>query len=77
MPQLITAKLRPWGNSLGLTVPREIVIKKDLKPNDIITFELKKGITVKELMENGIKGTANKVDIEKMRLESKKMWGMD
>ncbi len=77
MPQLIKSKLRPWGNSLGLTVPREIVIKEDLKANDTLFFEIKKEIRVKDLIDIAKKVKHKKFDTAKALQESKKMWGMD
>ena len=28
------AKIKQWGNSLGIVIPKDIVIKEDLKPVD-------------------------------------------
>ena len=42
-------KLREWGSSLGLVVPKEAVIKEGLKPGDEVVIEIKKAKTLKDL----------------------------
>ncbi len=74
MGQIIMAKLRPWGNSLGITIPKYVVIKENLKPEKTIMLELKEKTTLKDFFG---KGKHKKVDAEKLRQEAKKMWGMD
>lgn len=34
--------IRKWGNSLGVTLPNELVEKNRLSPNDKLILELKK-----------------------------------
>jgi antitoxin component of MazEF toxin-antitoxin module len=34
--------IRKWGNSLGVTLPNELVEKNKLSPNDKLILELKK-----------------------------------
>lgn len=49
----ITTKLKKWGNSLGLIVPKEIINKEKLKEGaDVVfTFTTKKVTTVSDLMK--------------------------
>ena len=36
-----TRAIRPWGNSLGVRIPREIQSKADLAEGDQVSFEVK------------------------------------
>ncbi len=40
-------KLKRWGNSFGIVVPREIMVRENLKPGEEVMFELRKKILVK------------------------------
>ncbi|MEM3126546.1 MAG: AbrB/MazE/SpoVT family DNA-binding domain-containing protein [Candidatus Woesearchaeota archaeon] len=44
------SKIKPWGNSIGLIVPKETVKKLNLKPGEEVAFTIeKKGNVLKEL----------------------------
>ena len=47
----IEAVTRKWGNSLGITLPKEFVDGEHLQENQRITIEIKKAINL-----SGIKG---------------------
>jgi len=66
-------RIKEWGNSLGVTIPKEIVIKENLRPNDQVTIT----ITKKEILKDFF-GKLKKVKInaQKMKDESRKMWKM-
>ena len=74
---IIIGKAKKWGNSIGIIVPRDIIIKEQIKPNDTILIEIKKELKVKDLMEIAKKVKQKKFDTEKIMKESKDMWGMD
>ena len=72
MVQLKT-KVKPWGNSLGLVLPKGIAIKEGIKPRDEVIVI----ITKKETLEDFFGKFKGKVDTQKMKDESRKMWRMD
>jgi len=61
---------RKWGNSLGVTLSKEVVEKEKIRPNDEVVITVTKVAPIKELF-----GTfkTNKTT-EEMRKESKKGW---
>lgn len=66
-------KIREWGNSLGVVIPKEIVIREELKPNDRVTIT----VTKKQIIEDFFgKLKKSKIDAQKMKDESRKMWNM-
>ena len=67
------SRLKVWGNSLGVTIPREIVIKEDLEPNDEVTISIAKGDNLSKLFG---KGKGLKIDPQKMKDESRKIWDL-
>lgn len=38
----IKTKLKEWGNSIGLIVPKEIIAENNLKVNDEVIIEIRK-----------------------------------
>lgn len=70
----ILCKPRKWGNSLGITLPREFVEKEKIIEGEEIVVEVrKKKVDLSELF-GVLKGA--KIDAQKMKDESKKMWDM-
>ena len=67
------AKIREWGNSLGVIIPKDIVIKEELRPNDQVTITISKG----ENLEGFFGKMKANVDAQKMKDESRKIWQMD
>jgi len=67
------AKIREWGNSLGVIIPKDIVIKEELRPNDQVTITISKG----ENLEDFFGKLKANVDAQKMKDESRKIWQMD
>ncbi len=62
--------VRKWGNSIGVTIPNEIVEKEKIKPNDRITITVKKARTIAELF-----GTMkSKKSTQQIKNELKKGW---
>ena len=72
MVQSIKTKVRSWGNSLGVVLPREIVIKEGIRPEDEVTIT----VTKKETLEDFFGKAKSKIDAQKMKNESRKMWKM-
>src|SRR3989344_5946470 len=52
--KLVESKIRKWGNSLGMILPKKAVDEMELKENQIIKIDIikKKGIKVKKIIEN-------------------------
>ena len=67
------AKIREWGNSLGVIIPKDIVIKEELRPNDQVTITISKG----ENLEGFFGKMKANVDAQKMKDESRKIWQME
>lgn len=66
-------KIRQWGNSLGIVIPNEIVIKENLKPEDNVIITINKKETLEDFfgMNKG-----KKIDPQKAKDESRKIWEM-
>ena len=67
-------RIKEWGNSLGIIIPKDIVIKENLNQNDEIIIT----ITKKETLEDFFgKGKKLKIDSQKMKDEGRKAWKMN
>ncbi|MEK6908858.1 MAG: AbrB/MazE/SpoVT family DNA-binding domain-containing protein [Nanoarchaeota archaeon] len=60
------AKIKIWGNSLGIVIPKEVVIRENLQEDEEVDIVIKKRHTLKELF--GI-GKGSKIDAQKMKDE--------
>ena len=67
-------RIREWGNSLGIIIPKEIVIREDLKPNDEITIKISKKDNLEDFFG---KGKHIKINSQKMKNEGRKAWKMN
>lgn len=38
----VTAKVKRWGNSLGLLIPRDVVVEKEISENDVVNVHILK-----------------------------------
>ncbi len=45
----VHARIKRWGNSLGILLPKEVVTSERLKENQEITFWIMKPVFVKDL----------------------------
>ena len=52
---MIHCQTKPWGNSLGIIIPREAVKKHSLKPNENITIEIRGKVNVLKELFGSIK----------------------
>lgn len=66
-------KIREWGNSFGIVIPRELVIKEGFKVNDIVNVNIDKKKNLDEFFGKG-KGKIKNVQREKD--EAKRLWKM-
>lgn len=37
---MVAARLKRWGNSLGIVVPRDVVRRKGLREGDVVEFQV-------------------------------------
>jgi len=63
------AKLREWGSSIGLVIPKEIVRQESLKSGDEVVVEIKKAKTLKDLF-GSLKNL--KIDAQEFKDERRK-----
>jgi len=65
-----TAKVRKWGSSLGIVLPKKIVEEKKLKENDEISIEV-----VKEADLSKVYGSLDfKKTTQELKDEARKGW---
>lgn len=64
-------KVRQWGNSLGVTIPKEVVKKEKIEPNDEVVITIEKKKTLRDIFGT-LKGL--KTDSQKMKDELRKEW---
>lgn len=58
------AKIKAWGNSLGIVIPKEIVIKEELHEEEEVDIVIKKRKNLRELFG---KGKGINIDSQKMK----------
>ncbi len=65
------AKVKEWGNSLGIIIPKEVIRKENIKPNDEVIINI---IKKKKLIK--LFGSLKdwKIDSQKMKDELRKGW---
>jgi hypothetical protein len=67
-------KIREWGNSYGIVIPKELVIKEGFKVNDCVTVSINKKKNLEEFFGKG-KGKIK--DVQKVKNEARKLWKMN
>jgi len=67
-------KIREWGNSFGIVIPKEIIIKEGLKANEQVIVSINRKQTLEDFFGKG-KGKIN--DIQKVKDEARKLWKMN
>lgn len=67
-------RLKKWGNSLGIIIPRDIVIKEDLRDDDEIIITLTKDSSLSGFFG---KGAGTKIDTQKIKDKLRKEWKMN
>lgn len=65
----IIVKTRQWGNSIGVTIPKEIAEKEKIGPNEEITIDIKKTHLPDPKSFGALKGW--KIDAQKMKDQGK------
>ena len=67
----IKAKLKPWGSSFGIIIPKRIVDAEKLLPEDEVIVEIRKKEGLRELFGSLPEW---KIDTQKMKDELRKGW---
>ena len=67
-------RIKEWGNSLGIIIPNDIVIKENLKPSDEVIITINKKQNLEDFF--GIMQD-KRIDAQKMKDEGRKLWGMN
>jgi antitoxin component of MazEF toxin-antitoxin module len=67
------SKIKIWGNSLGILIPKESAARENLSPDDIVDVMITKKITLKDMF-GALKDS--KIDAQRMKDQSRKMWKM-
>jgi len=71
----IKSKLKEFGNSLGVVIPKEFIIREGLKPNEeVVITIIKCGGILKDFF--GKLGGEAKIDAQKMKDESRRIWNL-
>ncbi len=70
----VVCKPRRWGNSLGITIPKEIIDKEKIKEGEEVIVNVRKKKTNLSELFGMLKDT--KIDAQKMKDESRKIWDM-
>ncbi|MEW5760720.1 MAG: AbrB/MazE/SpoVT family DNA-binding domain-containing protein [Candidatus Thermoplasmatota archaeon] len=68
---IVKAKLRRWGNSLGVVIPKEVAEREKIKPNDDVLVEIRKFADLSEIfgsLRNWKRST------QKIKDEARKGW---
>jgi len=68
------AKIREWGNSLGIIIPREIVIKEGFRVNEQVIISINRRQTLEDFFGKG-KGKIK--DVQKAKNEARKLLKMN
>jgi len=66
-------RIKQWGNSLGIVIPKEVAIREDLKENEDIVIIIKKKDNLSDLFG---KGKGLKISAQKMKDAGRKIWSL-
>ena len=67
------AKIKEWGNSLGIGIPKDVIIKEGLKVNEDVMVSINR----KQNLENFFgKLKGKKINPQKEKNEARKLWKM-
>lgn len=68
---LTKTRVKEWGNSLGIIIPKEIVTREKIKSHDEVIVDIRKNEDVMKLF-----GTLKfKKTAQQMKDEGRKAWG--
>ena len=64
-------RVKEWGNSMGLVIPKEVAVKEKIKPNEEIIVDVKRKNVLREVFVT-LKDW--KIDPQKMKDELREEW---
>jgi antitoxin component of MazEF toxin-antitoxin module len=67
-------RIREWGNSFGIVIPKELVIKEGFRVNDRVNICIDKKQNLEEFFGKG-KGKIK--DAQKEKDEARRLWKMN
>ena len=67
-------KIREWGNSFGIVIPKELIVKEGFRVNEVVDIRINKK---QNLMEFFGKGKGKIKDAQKEKDEARKIWKMN
>ena len=68
---ITTTRVKEWGNSLGVIIPKEIARKEKLKSEDEVIIEIRKKGDIMDLFDT----LKFKKSSQQMKDEGRKAWG--
>ncbi|MBS3056012.1 MAG: AbrB/MazE/SpoVT family DNA-binding domain-containing protein [Candidatus Aenigmarchaeota archaeon] len=69
------SKVRTWGRSLGIVIPREGIIKEKIQPNDIVEIIVKKNMNSIEKTFGTLKFSKSTTEI--LKEVDEELWNED
>ena len=70
----VVGKVRKWGNSLGVVLPKDFVKEQKLEEGDEVIVSRKKQVDLKPLF-GLLKGSKIKMTAQEFKDEARKGWG--
>ena len=67
-------KVREWGNSLGIIIPKDIVVREELEPHDEVVVSISKKQDLEDFFG---KGKGKITNVQKVKNEARKLWKMN
>jgi len=67
---VVRATIKRWGNSYGVVIPKDVVLKEGLRENDEVEVTVKKAVDIQSLF-----GKYKLYDVQKVKDELREGWG--
>ncbi len=67
---ILRAKLKRWGNSYGIVIPKDVALKENIGEEDEVEVVLRKAVDIRKLF-----GKYRFEDLQKIKDELRKGWG--
>ena len=67
-------RIREWGNSFGIVIPREIIIKEGFSKGEQVVVSIDRKRNLRDFFG---KGEGRIKDVQKEKDEARELWGMD
>ena len=67
---VLRARLKRWGNSYGIVIPKEVALKENIGEEDEVEVVLRKAVDIRKLF-----GKYRFKDLQKIKDELREGWG--